>query len=147
MKQLLWLVLLSVVGLCRGLPAATQASSNNPAMGRLFFTSEQRNALEHQRQLNILKNQALQGETLSLNGTLIASGGRKIYWVNGRPMNSSDDAGGVKVSSHPNVPGKATITIGNSQINELRVGESVNRITREKDTGVAAALLQIKSRH
>jgi len=147
MKRLLWLVLLSVTSLCQGQPAAVQASSNSPIMGRLFFTSAQRKALEHQRQLNILKNQTLQGETLSLNGTLMASGGRRIYWINGRPMNSSDDTGGVKVGSHPNVPGKATITIGNSQANELRVGESVNRITQEKDTGVAAALLQIKSRH
>lgn len=54
-------------------------------LGRLFFTPEQRAALDRQRQfnLNFLTNQTDADGSLTLNGEVRRSSGRNTRWVNG----------------------------------------------------------------
>lgn len=59
------------------------------ALGRLFFTPEQRAILDRQRQLGIQESQAAEATTLSINGIVRPSRGNATVWINGIPQDSS----------------------------------------------------------
>ena len=52
-------------------------------LGRLFFTPQQRAALDRQRQLNLSALDNEPGQTL--NGEVRRSSGRSTRWINGEP--------------------------------------------------------------
>ena len=75
-------------------------------LGRLFFTPQQRAALDRQRQLNPSFNpNAADNETSqTLNGEVRRSGGRSTRWINGEAdWNNSTPAPRVRVGDtfHP----------------------------------------------
>jgi hypothetical protein len=120
---------------------AGQALAAEP-LGRLFFTPERRAALERQRQLNIQEDQALEGSTVSLNGVVVRSSGRNTVWVNqqAQPERSAATGVAVRVERY----GKAVVTTDGEAPAELRVGESINRATREKDNGIGGGTVAVK---
>jgi len=111
---------------------ATTADSSAEPMGRLFFTPERRAALERQRQLNIQETHPLEGATVSLDGIVTRSSGRSTVWLNGRPQNENARDTGVNAAVSPGNPGRAVVTPGEDPAASLRVGESINRATRER---------------
>jgi hypothetical protein len=121
---------------------AGQALAAEPPLGRLFFTPERRAALERQRQLNIQEDQALEGSTVSLNGVVVRSSGRNTVWVNQQAQPERSVATGVAVRVERN--GKAVVTADGEAPAELRVGESLNRATREKDNGIGGGTVAVK---
>lgn len=78
-----------------------------PAIGRLFFTSAQRAALEHARQKNIRstllasrsasKANAAAARDVVINGLLLRDDGKWVIWVNGKAI-ESQTADGLRVS-------------------------------------------------
>ncbi len=110
------------------LPAPPAAAE---ALGRLFFTPERRAALDRQRQYNIQETRTIQGGSLQLDGIVRRSSGRTTVWVNGVAQNERSDSAGVAVRLSPREPGAAAVSAGDEAPAELRVGESVNRGTRE----------------
>lgn len=65
------------------LASATSARPQSQALGRLFFTPEQRAALEEQkRHLGAPAG----GPATTLNGVVRSSSGRNTVWVNGIPQ-------------------------------------------------------------
>lgn len=113
-------------------------------LGRLFFSPERRNTLERQRQLNIREAQTLEGETLNLNGLVIRSSGKKTFWVNGRAQNDNDAPTGVTITPQRKTPGKAIVSAGGETPEEVKVGETFNRATREKQSGLPDGALKVK---
>ncbi|MCK9285816.1 MAG: hypothetical protein M0P39_16220 [Rhodocyclaceae bacterium] len=101
-------------------------------IGRLFFTPERRANLDRQRQLNIQETQTLEGSTMSLDGIVRRSGGKQTVWVNGRAQNDTGTTG-VVVGSRGARPGEAVLSAGGEAPAELKVGESINRATRERN--------------
>lgn len=111
--------------------AAAQVMAAEP-LGKLFFTPEQRAVLERQRQLNLPETRTLDEATVSLDGVVTRSSGRSTVWVNGRPQNENTRDTGVTAAVSPRNPAQAVVTPGEDPAASLKVGESINRATRER---------------
>ncbi|MBK6636185.1 MAG: hypothetical protein IPG34_00120 [Rhodocyclaceae bacterium] len=115
-------------------PAASALAESAPELGRLFFTAERRAALERQRQFNIMETRALEGATLSLDGVVARSSGKSTIWVNGRPSDDADSTqASVRAQLQRSNPGRATLTPGDENPTQIKVGEVINRGTGERD--------------
>jgi hypothetical protein len=113
----------------------TLAQAQDAELGRLFFTPERRAALDRQRQFNIQEIRAIQGESLSLDGIVQRSSGKRTVWINGRPQTERDEPQtGIGVAINPHSPGNAQIRSGDEAATRLNVGEAINRSTGERDT-------------
>jgi len=102
------------------------------ALDRLFFTPERRQQLDRQRQLNVLDQQAIQSDpTLTIDGIVSRSSGRRTTWINGSPQDESDRSSGVRVRAQRGDPGKVVIGTDSLPATRARVGETVNSGTGE----------------
>lgn len=114
-------------------------------LGRLFFTPERRAALERQRQLNIQETQAaIEGSTLTVSGLVQRSGGRNTAWINGAPVDEKGADPNVRVQIDRTSPGRATVTAGEEAPATLKVGEAINRTTRETSSGLGGGRVAVK---
>jgi hypothetical protein len=114
-------------------------------LGRLFLTPERRAALERQRLLNIQETQqVIEGATLTVSGVVQRSGGKATTWVNGTPQDDKNAATGVRVEIDRSNPGKTTVVAGEESPASLKVGEAINRATRETTSGVGDGRITVK---
>ncbi|BBO19901.1 conserved hypothetical protein [Candidatus Desulfobacillus denitrificans] len=135
--------------LARALVAGALLASALPAgaetLGRLFFTPERRAALERQRQLNIRETQkTIEGAELGVSGIVQRSSGKNTAWVNNAPLDEHSTEAGVRVQVDRASPGKATVIAGEETPASLKVGETINRATRETSTGVGEGHITVK---
>ncbi len=90
-----------------------------PALGRLFFTPQQRQELDRRRQLNIQETVVVQENRMTLNGYVARSTGKTTTWVNGAPVNDlyrSRD------------PAKVTLQGGEGEASvSLKVGQTLDK--------------------
>lgn len=122
--------------------AGPAVAAPTEALGRLFFTPERRAALERQRQMNIPETrQTVEGATLSVSGVVQRSSGRRTAWVNGTPQHDDSTASGVRVDIDRNDPARTRVSAGDEPPAQIKVGESINRTTRETTSGVGAGLI------
>lgn len=133
---------LALAALCLQLTAVAVVAE---PLGRLFFTPERRAALERQRQFNIQETQAFEGAVVSLDGLVLRSGGKHTAWVNQRPQDEAATASGVTVRPGL-IPGQATVVTGDENPAQLKVGESLNRATGEKASGLGDGRLAVPAR-
>lgn len=128
-------------------PNSTPATSAVPPqpqhLGRLFMTPEIRSALERQRQLNIQEAQTLEGSTVTLNGVVTRSSGRRTVWINGQAQHDDAAPSGVIAATGPRTPGRAVLTTGEESPTQLDVGETVNRATHEKTDGLGGGQVSV----
>lgn len=131
MRLLTWIVA-GLAGLAGLAPAcAAQATE----LGRLFFTPERRATLERQRTLNVQEAQSLQGSTMSLDGVVYRSSGKATVWINRQAQNEGESARtGVSAVISPKTPDRALLAPGEETPAQLKVGESLNRATGERNT-------------
>jgi hypothetical protein len=113
-------------------------------LGRLFLTPERRAALERQRQLNIQAARTLEGSSVSLDGIVVRSSGRNTVWVNQRPQVEHAVGTGVTTAVTPNNPARAVVAPGEEVPVALKVGESLNRATREKTDKLGGGQISVK---
>ncbi len=115
-------------------------------LGRLFLTPERRAALERQRLFNIqeIQQQVIEGATLTVSGIVRRSGGKTTAWVNDAPQDPEGEASGVRVEVDRANPGRTTVTAGEEAPASLRVGETINRATRETSGGLGEGRIVIK---
>lgn len=123
---------------------ATAGSAWAAPLGRLFMTPERRAILERQRQLNIQEVQTIEGSTVTLDGVVSRSSGRSTVWVNQRPQNENSIGTGVTTHVSPREPGRVTVTPGEEPPASLKVGESINRGTREKTDALGDGHISVK---
>lgn len=123
-----------------------KSSNQDIPLGKLFFTPEQRNALDQQRRYKLKTIKSLEGETLRIDGVMLRSSGKKTYWVNGQAQHDNETPSGVAITSRRQTPGQATVMPTGEKETPLRVGETLNRATGEKQTGLGNGILSIKSR-
>jgi hypothetical protein len=126
--------------------SAPKSSDQDIPLGKLFFTPEQRNALDQQRRYKLKAIKTLEGETLRIDGVMLRSSGKKTYWVNGQAQHDNETPSGVAITSRRQTPGQATVMPSGEKETPLRVGETLNRATGEKQTGLGNGTLSIKSR-
>ena len=123
---------------------STAAFAAEP-LGKLFLTPERRAALERQRQLNIQETQqVIEGATLTVSGVVHRSGGKATTWVNGAPQDDQSAATGVRVEIDRANPARTTVVAGEESPASLKVGEAINRATRETTSGVGEGRISVK---
>lgn len=126
--------------------ASAAAAEPLPDLGRLFMTPEWRANLERQRQYNIQETRSLEGGSMRLDGVVVRSSGKSTVWVNNRPQTESAVNTGVLAAPARQQPGRATLSPGAPGAEtpvELKVGESINRATRETDSGLADGEIRV----
>ena len=101
-------------------------------LGRLFFTPERRQSLDRQRQLNIREKQEIpEDPTLTINGLVTRSSGKRTVWINGVAQSEKEDLAGVTVIPARTEPGRITVQPTDAPAGQARVGDTINRTTGE----------------
>lgn len=124
--------LLAALALVTALCSTASAQETSDDLGRLFFTPERRQTLDRQRQLNIQEKQEIpEDPTLTIDGVVTRSSGKRTAWVNGIAQNENEMPSGVKVTPRRKDPGKVVVQASESPAGNARVGGTVNRNTGE----------------
>lgn len=126
------------------LAAAAAAQDDQPRLGRLFLTPEWRAQLERQRQLNIQETRTLEGSSMRLDGLVLRSSGKTTVWVNNQAQTENAADSGVAIATKPRQPDRATLTPGSEAPAELKVGQTINRATRETADGLADGEIRVR---
>lgn len=79
----------AALGLLTFLTASPVVPAAEP-LGRLFFSPEQRKALDQQAQADASNNDH-QGKATRFDGKVLRGNGRNTYWINGQPLTSAED--------------------------------------------------------
>ncbi len=113
-----------LVALLGAPPAAAQE------LGRLFFTPEQRAALDARRKARVPDKPAAAPQAESpvtrINGAVRRSGGKSTVWVNGEAIQEGA-SDGAKITGRERGAGRVTLPTGEGAQRDLRVGESLDR--------------------
>jgi hypothetical protein len=104
-------------------------------LGRLFFTPEQRAALDARRKARIPDKPAavvVESPVTRLDGFVSRGGGRSTVWVNGEAVPEGTNPEGLRVRPRRSGSGRVTVDIGetDSQV-DLKIGQSFDRATGE----------------
>jgi hypothetical protein len=115
------------------LPAAPAAAQQ---LGRLFFTPEQRAALDARRRARVPDKPAavptVEQPSTRIDGAVRRSGGRSTVWVNGEPVPENSRADGARLQSRGRRADAVSVPLGESaQRYDLRVGETLDRASGE----------------
>jgi hypothetical protein len=136
-------VLLCILGTLAGLCPPARADEE---LGRLFFTPERRQTLDRQRQLNIQETQEIPADpTLTINGVVTRSSGKRTVWINGVAQNENEKPSGVAVTPNGREPGKVVIQASEAPPAKAKVGDTVNRNTGESIDLLGGGRIGIKS--
>jgi hypothetical protein len=131
MKGMLLLALLAL--LSRALPASAAEE-----LGRLFFTPQQRQALDRRRAANIQESLVVQESTLTLQGKVSRSSGRTTTWINGVPQHDSQRG---------TDPARAAIQAGENEAEiTLNVGQTRDLVRGETRDGLAGGRIKLNPR-
>jgi len=103
-------------------------------LGRLFFTPEQRAALEARRKARVPDKPAaaavVQSPVTRIDGAVVRGSGRSTVWVNGEAIPEGAQTGSVRVTPQGASKGRVSVPAGEGEQRlDLRVGESVDRGT------------------
>jgi len=112
------------------------AAASAQELGRLFFTPDQRAALDARRKARVPDKPAAvpQAEqpVTRVDGAVRRSGGRSTVWVNGEPIPENPRADGARLQTKGAKAGSVSIPLGEGgQRYELRAGETLDRGTGE----------------
>ena len=115
-----------------GITLAGAGSAQAQELGRLFFTPEQRAALDARRKARVPDKPAAAPVTVlpttRVDGAVRRSGGKSTVWVDGQMIPEDAQAGGARVTPRSPNPGSVSIPADeNTQRQDLRVGESLDR--------------------
>jgi len=99
-------------------------------LGRLFFTPEQRTALDARRKARVPDKPAatpqVESPVTRVNGVVQRTGGKSTVWVNGEAIPESTQAG-AQGAPRPAGGGRVSVPGEGSRGIDMRVGESLNR--------------------
>jgi hypothetical protein len=115
-----------------GITLAGAINAQSQDLGRLFFTPEQRAALDARRKARVPDKPAAVPVTESpvtrVNGAVQRGGGKSTVWVNGETIPEDAQGDGARIGSRGRTPARVSIPAGEGpQRYDLRVGESVDR--------------------
>lgn len=115
-----------------GITLAGATNAGAQELGRLFFTPEQRTALDARRKARVPDKPAAAPVTESpisrIDGAVQRGGGKSTVWVSGETIPENAQADGARVTPRGPNQGRVSIPAGEgAQRYDLRVGESVDR--------------------
>src|SRR4051812_39870816 len=91
------------------------APASGEDLGRLFFTPEQRGALDARRKARIPDKPAamtVESPVTRIDGLVSRSTGKSTVWVNGDPLPEGANPDGLRVRRGKGEQGKVTVEIG-----------------------------------
>ena len=101
-------------------------------LGRLFFTPERRQTLDRQRQFIIQeRKETPEDPTLTINGVITRSSGKRTVWINGVAQDEKDIGSGIAVIPNRANPGKVVVQPEGGPAARASVGDTMNRNTGE----------------
>jgi len=109
--------------------AAAAGPATAQELGRLFFTPEQRDALDARRKARLPDKPAAASALRStrIDGYVLRSGGKSTVWVNGEAVTEGSRADDVRAFVRGNAPGRASISVGeNGQRAEVKIGATLD---------------------
>jgi hypothetical protein len=113
-------------------------------LGRLFFTPEQRAALDARRKARVPDRPSpavVASPTTKLDGYVKRSGGKSTVWVNGEALSEgSGDA--PRIGQDPE--GRVSVPIGEGRRAGLKPGEAVDRGTGQVHDGIGGGEIRIR---
>ena len=108
-------------------PAAAQE------LGRLFFTPEQRAAMDARRKARLPDTPAAAAASpiTRIDGSIKRSGGKSTVWVDGTAVPEGTQPDGLRLRRGDD-PSRVSVTVGeDGRRIELRVGQTMDRATGE----------------
>lgn len=136
---------LAPIALLCGLLAAGPAWAQQE-LGRLFFTPEQRAALDARRAARLPDKPAAVAEspTTRVDGYVKRSSGKSTVWVDGEAMPDGLQIEGLRVQ-RGNDPTRVTVTVGeDGRRVVLRIGETLDRATGEVKDVIGDGELRVR---
>ena len=108
------------------------AGAQAQELGRLFFTPDQRAALDARRKARVPDKPAAapvaESPITRVNGAVRRAGGKSTVWVNGETIPEDAQAGGAQAVPKVSGSGRVSIPAGEGAPRvDLRVGESLDR--------------------
>jgi hypothetical protein len=115
-----------------GIAMAGAGSAQAQELGRLFFTPEQRAALDARRKARVPDKPAAvavaESPVTRVNGAVQRGSGKSTVWVNGEMIPENAQADGARVVPPGPNSGRVSLPAGDGPRRyDLRVGESLNR--------------------
>ena len=127
------------------LPAGQAAAQE---LGRLFFTPEQRDALDARRKARLPDKPAAAAvsPTTRLDGYVRRSSGRSTVFVDGEAVSENAQPEGLRLRRGSD-PSRVTVTVGeDGRRIEMRVGETLDRATGEVKDVLGDGEVRVKRR-
>ena len=109
--------------------AAAAGPASAQQLGRLFFTPEQRDALDARRKARLPDKPAASAPLRStrVDGYVLRSGGKTTVWVNGEAIPQGSRADEMRALVRGDAPGRASVSVGESrQRVELKIGATLD---------------------
>ena len=136
-----------LLGTALALGAAAAAAQE---LGRLFFTPDQRAALDARRRARVPDKPAAAPVTVSpvtrVDGAVRRAGGKSTVWVNGQAIPQDAPLDGTQ-AARPAAEGRVSIPADEgAQSRDLRVGESLDRGSGEVHDVVGEGAIKIGPR-
>ena len=135
----------TLLALLLALPAGQAAAQE---LGRLFFTPEQRDALDARRKARLPDKPAASAPapTTRIDGTVKRSRGKSTVWVNGEAVPDGTQPEGLRLRRGEDAS-RVTVTIGeDGRRREMRVGETLDRATGEVKDVIGDGEVRIERR-
>ena len=125
------------------------AGAKAQELGRLFFTPEQRAALDARRKARGADNPAAapvaESPITRIDGAVRRSGGKSTVWVNGKTIPEGTQPDGEQEAPKVSTPGRVSIPAAEgAQRHDLRVGESLDRGSGEVRDLIGEDAIKVK---
>ncbi|MBS0336996.1 MAG: hypothetical protein JSS40_09350 [Proteobacteria bacterium] len=119
-------------------------------LGRLFFTPEQRSALDARRKARIPDKPSavvVESPVTRVDGFVSRRGGKSTTWVNGEAVPEGTQPEGLRVRPKRNDTGRVIVNIGESETPvDLKIGQSFDRGTGEVRDSLEGGDIKINRR-
>ena len=126
--------------------AAPQAAAQE--LERLFFTPEQRSALDARRKARLPDKPAAAAPspTTRIDGSVRRSSGRSTLFVDGEALSDSAQPEGLQLRRGAD-PSRVTVIVGeDGRRIEMRVGETLDRATGEVKDAIGGGEVRVRPR-
>ncbi|HET7764796.1 MAG TPA: hypothetical protein VFK92_06870 [Burkholderiales bacterium] len=99
---------------------ASSPAAAAEALGRLFFTPQQRQDLDRRRQANIQESAATANSSLTVNGQVSRTRGKNTVWINGVPQENT---------RRPPDPARVALPGGEGEASSvnIKIGQTLDR--------------------
>ena len=102
---------------------ATGPAGAQEALGRLFFTEQQRQDLDRRRQANIQEATVVIDSLVTVNGQVSRTSGKNTTWINGVPQTSTRRPHDPARVTLPGAEGEPSVTV--------KIGQTLDKVRGE----------------